>query len=66
MEKEGIIVPISDQESLYQGMLYYLKHSSDIEQMGKQARNIAIKYTWEAYRTGIVEACDELIKQAEI
>jgi glycosyltransferase involved in cell wall biosynthesis len=47
--ENGFIVPIKDIEALKEKMSYFKQNPAEVERMGKNARDTAMKYTWGNY-----------------
>jgi glycosyltransferase involved in cell wall biosynthesis len=52
---DGYVVPIRDVQALKQRIGYLYEHREKIEEMGRNARKQAEKYSWERYRERIRE-----------
>lgn len=61
---EGKIVPVSDQDALYNAMKWFVDHSDKIEEMGLEAHELALKHTWEHYGCNAVRAIGEILGEA--
>lgn len=59
--KEGLVVPVSDEDALYKAMQWFVDHKDKIEIMGKAASLVAQKYTWDYYERNVVKAIDEIL-----
>lgn len=60
-KKDGIIVPVSDENALYEAMQWYVDNREKIEIMGKYAISTAQTYTWDYYEKNVVKAVQELV-----
>jgi len=52
---DGFIVPIMDVDALQEKILFFYKNRDKIEEMGRNARTQAEKYSWEIYRKRVRE-----------
>lgn len=48
---DGFVVPIRDELALIDRLEYLRSHPQERKEMGKRARERALQYTWDAYRT---------------
>ena len=46
---EGFIIPIQSKEAIKEKVLWFVNHTQSIPTMGKAAREMASKYSWQAY-----------------
>ena len=46
---EGFVIPIQSKEAIIDRVLWFTQHPEKIRQMGKAAREFALKFTWETY-----------------
>lgn len=47
--KEGFIIPIQSVEAVYEKVEWFVRNRDKIQGMGENARQFALKYTWEKY-----------------
>jgi glycosyltransferase involved in cell wall biosynthesis len=60
--REGFIVPVRDTESLASRLEWAYTHRDELREMRSAARKLAEKYPWSAFRKGIVETLDTIVK----
>lgn len=60
-KQEGFIVPIRDQEALREKIQWCFENQSTLSQMGEKAFEAAQRYSWNNFRTRIVECVGELL-----
>jgi len=53
--KEGFVIPIQSVEAIVEKVKWFVEYRDKIEQMGKAARELAIKYTWERYYGNVAD-----------
>jgi glycosyltransferase involved in cell wall biosynthesis len=53
--KEGILIPPANVKAIKDSILYFYNARSELARMGKNARAIAEKYTWERFRLRVAE-----------
>lgn len=58
--KEGFVVPIQSKEALVQKIKWFIQNPDQIEPMGKAAREMALRYTWDTYYQRIDAIFDEI------
>ena len=59
--KEGMIIPVSDTNALYEAMKWFVDNKSEISKMGKYAYETAQKYTWNYYERNVCKAIKEIL-----
>ena len=64
--KEGFVVPIQSTESLADKIQWFINNPDQIEPMGRAAREMALRYTWESYYQRIGEVFDEIGSMKDI
>ncbi|GFP22718.1 hypothetical protein HKBW3S44_00128 [Candidatus Hakubella thermalkaliphila] len=47
---EGFVIPTADVDALCDRINYFYKNRDKVEEMGRRAREQALKYDWESYR----------------
>lgn len=60
--KEGFIVPVKDAEALVERLEYCLLNKNELFEMGKQASLTAQSFTWQKFRTGIIDFYEAALK----
>lgn len=58
--KQGFVVPIRDIKAITDKIIYFQDNPSEIQRMGKEARKLAEKYTWEKIRERYVSVYNSL------
>ena len=58
--KEGFVIPIQSVDAIVEKVNWFIEHPEQIEPMGRAARQLAEKYTWDTY----YERAGKLIQQA--
>lgn len=58
--KEGFVIPIQSKKALIDKMRWFITHSDQIEPMGRAAREMALRNTWDAYYERIGNIFDEI------
>lgn len=58
--KEGFVVPIQSKEALIEKIKWFIQNPDRIEPMGRAAREMALRYTWDAYYQRIDRIFDEI------
>lgn len=58
--KEGFVIPIQSASSLVEKMEWFIEHPEQIERMGREARKMALSYTWESYYQRVQCAIEEI------
>lgn len=58
---EGFIIPIQSIDAIVEKVMWFVDHPEEIEKMGKAARKMSEKFTWDAYS----ELLPKLMKQIE-
>lgn len=58
--KEGFVIPIQSVSSLVEKMEWFIEHPEQIEPMGREARKMALSYTWESYYQCVQCAIEEI------
>lgn len=53
--KEGFVIPIQNIEAIIEKITWYCEHREHLESMGKAAREMALKFTWERYYACVSE-----------
>lgn len=48
-KKEGFIIPVQDIAAIKAKILYFYKNKNAVDRMGKAARRLAERYSWERY-----------------
>ena len=59
--KSGFIIPCGDKEALKSRMTWFLENKLKIYEMGRYARNKAIRYTWEHYEDNVVATINQVL-----
>lgn len=59
--ENGFIVPIQSTDALVDKIEYFINNPEQIQVMGKEARKIAEKYTWESYSSNVVKIVKEIV-----
>ena len=62
--REGFIVPVRDAESLASRLEWAYTHRDELREMQFAARKLAEKYSWSAFRKGVVETLDTIVKHS--
>jgi glycosyltransferase involved in cell wall biosynthesis len=57
---DGFIVPIMDKNAVQEKIVYFYENRDMLEEMGRNARTQAEKYSWERYRSNIREAVQRI------
>ena len=52
---EGFVIPIQSKEAIKEKVLWFIDHKDKIPSMGRAARELAEKYSWNAYERKIEE-----------
>jgi glycosyltransferase involved in cell wall biosynthesis len=60
--REGFIVPVRDTESLASCLEWAYTHREELREMRFAARKLAEKYSWSAFRKGVMETLDTIVK----
>ena len=60
--REGFIIPIQDTDAIIEKILWYCDHRDHIESMGRAAREMALKFTWERYYACVSEKIAGVLK----
>lgn len=47
--REGYIIPIQSSDAIEEAVMRFVDNPNDIKRMGKNARNMALQYTWDNY-----------------
>lgn len=63
--KEGFVIESNDIDAIKNKIEWFCSHKTKIPEMGKQARKLAEKYTWENYKKNLVENLQEIIQMKE-
>jgi glycosyltransferase involved in cell wall biosynthesis len=58
--KEGFIIPVQDVEAIRKKILYFYDNRKQIKKMGRAARKLAEKYTWERYAATVSNLCEHV------
>lgn len=58
--QEGFVIPIQSTQALIEKMIWFIEHPDLIEPMGKSARAMAFKYTWDSYYERIGHIFNEI------
>lgn len=58
--EEGFVIPIQSSEAIEMKMRWFIEHPDQIEIMGKAARKMAMRYTWDNYYGRIGEIFEEI------
>ena len=61
--EDGFVIPARDVEALKEKMLYFYDNRDEIERMGRNARQQAERYTWDAYSLRTVKILEDIWKQ---
>ena len=61
--EDGFVIPAGDVEALKEKMLYFYDNRDEIERMGRNARQQAERYTWDAYSLRTVEILEDIWKR---
>jgi glycosyltransferase involved in cell wall biosynthesis len=62
----GFVVPTGDVEAYVEKILYFFDHRDEVERMGRRAREIAQRYTWEHYAQQVTEAINAICERENI
>lgn len=57
---EGFIIPIQSKDAIKEKVIWFVEHPDQIEKMGKSARELALKYTWEKYYQNIAKVFESI------
>jgi len=57
--EHGFIVPIRDSKAIRDKIQYFYDNPSEVKRMGKNARKVAEKYTWDMYSERIANALEK-------
>ncbi len=57
---DSFIVPVGDVNAIKEKILYFYNNRNKIEEMGRNARTQAEKYTWEKYRKSVRDVVLEI------
>ena len=61
-EKRGNeLIVVDDKEAIKSRMTWFLENKLKIYEMGRYARNKAIRYTWEHYEDNVVAARNQVL-----
>lgn len=58
--KEGFVIPIQSTKALIDKMGWFINHPDQIEPMGRAAREMALRNSWDAYYKRIGNIFDEI------
>lgn len=57
--EEGFVIPIQSVEAIKNAVSWYINNPEKIERMGRNAREMALRFTWDAY----YEKAGKLVKE---
>ncbi len=57
---DGFLIPIRDEQAIIEKLTYLHEHPDERRQMGRNARERALSFTWEAYGAKALLALEEL------
>lgn len=60
--REGYIIPIQDIDAIVEKITWFCEHREQLEPMGKAARKMALRFTWDRYYTGVSEKIAGVLK----
>ena len=60
--KEGFVIPIQSIDAIVEKINWFIEHPDKIEPMGRAARKLAEKYTWEAYYERAGKIIEDVVK----
>lgn len=60
---EGFVVPIQSAIAIEEKVKWFIQHPDKIEPMGRAARKMALKYSWNAYEKRICEVFEEIMQE---
>lgn len=60
--REGFTIPIQDIDAIVEKVLWYCDHPEQIETMGKSAREMALRFTWENYYARVSEEIAKVLE----
>lgn len=58
---EGFVISIQSVDQIVEKVLWYCKNRSRIESMGKAAREMALKFTWDNYYSKAAKVVEEVV-----
>lgn len=58
---EGFVIPIQSVDAIVEKVVWFCNHREQIENMGRAARNMAMKFTWDNYYTKVAQAIEEVV-----
>jgi len=58
--KDGFVIPTGDVEALKNKIMYFYDNRDEIERMGRNARQQAERYTWDAYSLRTVKILEDI------
>lgn len=61
--EDGFVIPAGDVEALKDKIMYFYDHRDEIERMGRNAREQAEKYNWDAYSERTVAVLEDIWKR---
>jgi glycosyltransferase involved in cell wall biosynthesis len=59
---DGFVVPIRDPDAIVDRLEYLRDHPQVRAEMGRNAHERALAFTWEAYQARVVEALNEMLE----
>ena len=60
--REGFVIPIQNIEAIIEKITWFCEHREQLEPMGKAARKMALRFTWDRYYTGVSEKIAGVLK----
>jgi glycosyltransferase involved in cell wall biosynthesis len=61
-KKEGFIIPIRSSKDIAKKIKYFYDHPLEIRRMGKNAKNLAGKYSWTNYGKALLNSYKSVLK----
>lgn len=58
--EDGFVIPVGDVDALKERMLYFHNNHDEIKRMGRNAREQAERYSWDAYSERTVEILEDI------
>ena len=62
---DGFVVPIRDSDAIVDRLEYFRANPQVRNEMGRNARERALTFTWDAYQARVVEALNEMLKSPD-
>ena len=63
--KDGFVVPIRDPDAISEKIKYFYNNPSEVERMGRNAREKAEKFTWNKIRSEYIKLFKEVVEDGK-